>query len=281
MNRKTGIPGIILFMIITFLLILVFSIVGCFIFRVDLGETDLMNRLIPPSFLERGRPEYVFGTDSLGRDFAIRLIYATRNTFQISFTAMSISITIGLIFGTLAGFYRGWTDLVISFITDIRLSIPFTVITLVCAAVFGSGKLTMTLIMGFTGWAGFTRLIRGQIIQLRESSFIVASRSIGGSTLRILFEHILINIASPLIVFSTLSLSEFIMLESSMSFIGLGIQPPDVSLGKLVSEGRDHLINNWWLTIFPSIIIIVIVLQIALIGDWLRDKLDPKLKVSS
>jgi peptide/nickel transport system permease protein len=231
--------------------------------------------------LEGGRPDFLLGTDSLGRDFAIRLIYATRNSFAISFTAMAISITIGLILGTLSGFYRGRLDVIVSFITDVRLSIPFSVITIICAAVFGSGKTTMTLIMGFMGWAGFTRIIRGQIIQLREAPFIVASKSLGGSTFRILFEHILINIASPLIVYSTLSLSEFIMLESSMSFIGLGIQPPDVSLGKLVSEGRDHLINNWWLTILPSIIIIVIVLQIALIGDWLRDKLDPKLKMNS
>ncbi len=248
------------------------------LYPIDLGTTDPSNRLIPPSFMEGGSPEYFLGTDHLGRDFAIRLIYATRNSLIISFSSMIIASLIGTAIGVLSGLYRGWVDNVLMFIVEARLSIPFIIIAIVCAAIFGSDKVTMVLIMGFTGWASFARLIRGQIIQLKQVSFIECSRALGGSNMRILFEHILVNIASPLIVHATMRLSSFILLESSMSFLGLGIQPPDVSLGVMVSAGRDHMINSWWLTIIPSLIIVIIVLQVSLVGDWLRDKLDPKLQ---
>ena len=136
----------------------------------------------------------------------------------------------------------------------------------------------MVLIIGFAGWASFARLIRGQIIQLREANFIECSRAIGASRLRILFEHILRNISSPLIVHATMRLSSFILLESTLSFLGLGILPPDASLGVMVSAGRDYMISAWWLTMIPSAVIVVIVLQVSLIGAWRRDRLAPKLR---
>lgn len=169
----------------------------------------------------------------------------------------------------------------VMFLIVARLSIPFIVIAIVCSSIFGSDKRTMVLIIGFAGWASFARLIRGQIIQLREANFIECSRSIGSSSIRILFEHILINISSPLIVHATMRLSSFILLESTMSFLGMGIIPPDVSLGIMVSAGRDYLINQWWLAILPSLVILVIMLQVSLVGDWLRDKLDPRLREHS
>lgn len=278
---KYAISPFIMFLMVTFFIIVIFSMFASVLFPVNLGETDLLNRLLPPSFLVGGKGEFFLGTDQLGRDFGIRLVYATRNTLLISFPAMIIASTIGTILGVLGGLYRGWVDTIIMFLVDARLSIPFIIIAIVCASIFGSDKTTMTFIIGFTGWASFTRLIRGQIIQLKEVTFIECSRSLGASNLRILFEHILINIASPLIVHATMRLSSFILLESSMSFLGLGILPPDVSLGVMVSAGRDNLINSWWLTIIPSLVIVIIILQVSLVGDWLRDKLDPKLQNNS
>lgn len=277
-KKKWPVPPFILFLMLSFLVIFVFSMLAPVIYPIDLGETKLLTRLKPPSWMEGGTDEFFLGTDSLGRDFGIRIVYGTRNTLLISLTAMVMSIAIGVVLGVIAGLYGGWADTVISFVVDARLSIPFIIIAIVCASIFGSDKITMLLIMGLTGWGTFARLIRGQIIQLREQNFIECSRSLGASSVRIVFEHILVNISSPLIVEASMRLSSFILTESSLSFLGLGIQPPDVSLGVLVSNGRDYLISNWWLAIFPSIIIVLIVLQVSLIGDWLRDRLDPKLQ---
>ncbi len=276
-KKRRGISPLILFLMITFLAIFVFSMLAHVLFPIDLGETHLLARLKAPQFID-GSSGYLLGTDSLGRDFAVRLVYATQNSLLISTAGMIIAMAIGLALGVLSGLYGGWLDHAIMFLVDARMSIPFIIIAIVCASVFGSDKITMALIMGLTGWSTFTRLIRGQILQLKKADFIECSRSIGASRLRILFEHILINISSPLIVDATMRLSSFILLESSLSFLGLGIQPPDVSLGVLVSSGRDYLINNWWLAIAPSTVIVGIVLQVSLIGDWLRDRLDPKLQ---
>ncbi len=278
LKNKLGIPPMITFLMVTFVAIFVYSMLAPLLYPIDMGATSLLTRLKPPSFMKGGVPEFFLGTDSLGRDFYIRLVYGTRNTLLISLTAMMMSIVVGVFLGVLSGLYGGWVDMLISFVVDARLSIPFTIIAIVCASIFGSDKITMLLIMGLTGWATFARLIRGQIIQLKKQDFIECSRSLGASNTRILFEHILVNISSPLIVEGSMRLSSFILLESSLSFLGLGIQPPDVSLGVLVSNGRDYLISNWWLAIIPSIVIVVIVLQVSLIGDWLRDRLDPKLQ---
>lgn len=276
--QRRSIPPAILFLAASLLFIVLFSMLAPVLFPIDLGQTNLLNRLLPPSFMPGGQPQFLLGTDHLGRDFAIRLVYATRNTLLISFSGMLIASLIGTTLGVIGGLYRGWADTMVMFLIDARLSVPFIVIAIVCSSIFGSDKVMMVLIIGFAGWASFARLIRGQIIQLREANFIECSRAIGASRLRILFEHILRNISSPLIVHATMRLSSFILLESTLSFLGLGILPPDASLGVMVSAGRDYMISAWWLTMIPSAVIVVIVLQVSLIGDWLRDRLDPKLR---
>ena len=276
--QRCSIPPAILFLAASLLFNVLFSMLAPVLFPIDLGQTNLLNRLLPPSFMPGGQPQFLLGTDHLGRDFAIRLVYATRNTLLISFSGMLIASLIGTTLGVIGGLYRGWADTMVMFLIDARLSVPFIVIAIVCSSIFGSDKVMMVLIIGFAGWASFARLIRGQIIQLREANFIECSRAIGASRLRILFEHILRNISSPLIVHATMRLSSFILLESTLSFLGLGILPPDASLGVMVSAGRDYMISAWWLTMIPSAVIVVIVLQVSLIGDWLRDRLDPKLR---
>lgn len=280
-KKQPMIPTFILFLMIVLLAIIAFSSMASIMFPIDLGETSLVDRLLKPSFMEGGNPGHFLGTDHLGRDFAIRLVYGTRNTLLIAGAGLFIAAFIGTALGVIAGMNKGMIDSFIMFLVDVRLSVPSTIIGIVCASIFGSSKMTIVLIIGFTGFASFARLVRGQILQLKEANFIECSQALGASKIRILFEHVLINIASPLIINATMRLSSFILLESSLSFLGLGIQPPDVSLGVMVSAGRDYLINAWWLTILPSAVIIIIVLSVSLIGDWLRDRLDPKLQNNS
>ena len=243
----------------------------------DPTHQELRQRLRAPAFLG-GKAENFLGTDQLGRDVLIRLVYATRTTLLISFSGMLVALTVGTILGVVAGLYGGWPDQIATFIIDANLSIPFMLIALLAASVFGTSVTILILIVGFTGWSGFARLVRGQIMSIRRMSFIESSNALGASDLRIIAEHLLPNIASSMIVYGTMRISAFILLESSVSFLGLGIQPPSISLGLMVSNGRNYLVNQWWLAVFPSIVIMLVVFQISLVGDWLRDVLDPKIK---
>ena len=270
-------PAILVMMVLLGLMILAAFLVPVLVDR-DPTVQELRHRLSAPAFLG-GRPQYLLGTDQLGRDTLIRLVYATRTTLLISFSGMIVAIAVGLVLGVISGLYGGWPDRVVTFVIDSNMSIPFTLIAILAASVFGAGVLILVLIVGFTGWSGFARLIRGQIMSIRKMSFIEGSRALGASDPRIVVEHLLPNIASSMIVYGTMRISSFILLESSVSFLGLGIQPPDVSLGLMVSNGRNYLVGQWWLSIFPSIIITLIVLQISLIGDWMRDVLDPRIRL--
>ena len=276
-KKKWLVPPGILFLMITLALILTVAVLAPVIVTVDLAANDLGHRLQRPVFLKNGS-EYLLGTDNLGRDVAIRLLYATRTTVLISFSGMLFATAIGTALGVTAGLCGGKVDAVISFFTDVRLSVPTTFIGIIFACIMGAKPATTVLVIALTGWSSFCRLVRSQIFQLKNAKFIEASRAMGAGGLRIVWEHILVNIASPLIVQSTMELSGFILLESTLSFLGLGIQPPGTSLGIMVSSGRDYMLTHWWLAVAPSIVIVVLILQISLIGDWLRDKLDPKLK---
>ncbi|MFR4590750.1 MAG: ABC transporter permease [Eisenbergiella sp.] len=276
-KKKWSIPPGILFLMITLVIIVASALLAPVIVPVDLAATDLGSRLRPPAFLEHGSG-FLLGTDNLGRDVAVRLLYATRSTIMISFTGMIIATVIGTALGVIAGLCGGKVDAIISFFTDVRLSVPTTFIGIIFACIMGANPGTTVLVIAITGWSSFSRLVRSQIFQLRNAKFIEASRAMGAGGIRIVLEHILVNIASPLIVQSTMELSAFILLESTLSFLGLGIQPPGTSLGVMVSNGRDYMLTHWWLAVAPSVVIVVLILQISLIGDWLRDKLDPKLK---
>ncbi|MBS6642581.1 MAG: ABC transporter permease [Clostridiaceae bacterium] len=274
---RSGIPPSILFLIITFVLIVGISSLAPVLFPVDLGATNLRARLQAPSFIDPSST-YLFGTDSVGRDLAVRILYATRMTVKIAFTGMVFALVIGTVLGILAGMCGGKVDLFVTFLSDARQSIPNTFIGIFCACFFGGGEGMIILVIALTGWSAYTKLMRSQILQLKEAKYIECSRAMGASGLRIAIEHILPNMASLLIVRATMSLSSYILLESSLSYLGLGIQPPQTSLGVLISEGRDYLTNQWWLAIIPSIVMIFLIMQVSLLGDWVRDKLDPKLK---
>ena len=280
LRKRWPIPPLILFLMVTFLAIVIAALLAPVLVPVDLAENDLTTRLLLPTFKDPSS-KHLLGTDNLGRDVAVRLLHAARTTIQISFTGMLVATAVGTALGIVSGLCGGKVDQIISFLTDVRLSVPTTFIGIIFACILGATPLTTIIVMAITGWSSFCRLVRSQIIQLRSAKFIEASRSMGAGGVRIVFEHILINIASPLIVQITMELSGFILLESTLSFLGLGIQPPGTSLGVMVSIGRDYMLTHWWLAIAPSVVIIVLILQISLIGDWLRDKLDPKLKNAS
>lgn len=278
--RQRSVPPSILIMMLFLGALVLLALLTPYLFPIDLGATDLRNRLANPSFVDPASP-YLIGTDELGRDLFIRLLYGMRTSLAVAFTGMLIALALGLLIGVAGGLVGGKVDALLMLLVDARLSVPTTIIGIVCVCVLGPSQGAMIFVIGMTGWSGFARLIRGQILQLKHTSFIACSRSIGASPLRIILEHVLPNIASPVIVEATLSMSGFILLESSLSFMGLGIQPPNTSLGVLVSTGRDFMIKQWWLAIAPGALITAIILQVSLVGDWLRDKLDPKLKNKS
>lgn len=264
------------FLIVLFIIIFLVSEAAPILVSVNLATTNLANRLALPLFID-SQSGYLFGTDQLGRDVFIRLLYAIRTTINISFIGMFIALIIGTALGILAGYTGGLVDEIISFITDSMLAIPTTFIGIIASVVLGAEALTIIIVIALTGWSGFCRLVRGQIMQLRNSPFIEAGKVIGIGRVRLIFYHILPNIASPLIVSATSSLSSFILLESTLSYLGLGIQPPGTSLGVMISEGRDLMLTHWWLAIIPSLVMVVLILIISLLGDCLRDKLDPKM----
>ena len=248
---------------------------------IDLGDTDLPNRLAKPSIFGLSDSGHLLGCDYLGRDLLIRLLYATRTTFVLAFLGLLSSAVLGTALGVIAGVFGGIWDDIIMFLVNVRHAVPAVLIGIIAATIFGSTEFTMVLLTTLIQWTKFARQARSQILQIRTESYIECSRAIGASPMRIIFEHVLRNIASPLIVTTTMTISSIILFESTLSYLALGIQPPNTSLGVMVAAGRDVMLLQWWQAIIPTALIVLIVMTASLTGDWLRDKLDPKLKKHS
>ena len=248
---------------------------------IDLGDTDLPNRLAKPSIFGLSDSGHLLGCDYLGRDLLIRLLYATRTTFVLAFLGLLSTAVLGTALGVIAGVFGGIWDDIIMFLVNVRHAVPAVLIGIIAATIFGSTEFTMVLLTTLIQWTKFARQARSQILQIRTESYIECSRAIGASPMRIIFEHVLRNIASPLIVTTTMTISSIILFESTLSYLALGIQPPNTSLGVMVAAGRDVMLLQWWQAIIPTALIVLIVMTASLTGDWLRDKLDPKLKKHS
>jgi len=248
---------------------------------IDLGDTDLPNRLAKPSIFGLSDSGHLLGCDYLGRDLLIRLLYATRTTFVLAFLGLLSSAVLGTALGVIAGVFGGIWDDIIMFLVNVRHAVPAVLIGIIAATIFGSTEFTMVLLTTLIQWTKVARTARSQILQIRTESYIECSRAIGASPMRIIFEHVLRNIASPLIVTTTMTISSIILFESTLSYLALGIQPPNTSLGVMVAAGRDVMLLQWWQAIIPTALIVLIVMTASLTGDWLRDKLDPKLKKHS
>lgn len=240
---------------------------------------DVMQKLMGPVWSPRSRPEFLLGTDQLGRDILSRLIYGSRITLLVAFSGTVAAGAIGITLGCLAGYYGGWVDAVIMRIADIQLSFPFILLALFIAAVLGPGVDNVILVACLCFWVQYARMVRGEILSIREMEYVEAIRALGGSDFRIIFRHILPNVMNMVVIIGTLEMARIIIMEAALSFLGLGV-PVDVpTWGRMLAESRVNLVSYPWHSIFPGVLITATVLGVNLIGDWLRDYLDPKLDV--
>ncbi len=239
---------------------------------------NIPERLSPPDWsLAPGR--HFLGTDSLGRDILSRIIYGSRISLIVGVSSVVGAGAIGVLIGLLSGFYGGWVDHVLMRLVDVWMSIPFLVLAIAIVAVLGPSLENIIIVLVVTGWVQYSRVVRGQVLSTREETYVEAARVVGASNLRIIFLHILPNVANSIIVIATLQVAQMITSEAALSFLGLGVQPPTPTWGSMVAEGRDVISIAWWLSTFPGLAIVFTVLAINLLGDWLRQVLDPRLRV--
>lgn len=246
-------------------------------------DQSLLLRLKPPIWLPEAAPGYMLGTDQNGRDVLSRMIYGAQISLSVGLLGVLIGSVIGTILGMLAGYFSGSVDEVIMLLADMQLAFPFILLAIAIIAVLGpdpAGSIPWKLIVivGISGWMTYARVCRGVVLTIKEREFVQSVRALGGSDNRILFRHILPNILSPVIVLATLDLARLIILESTLSFLGLGVQPPAPSWGGMLGQGRDVLETAWWVSTFPGLAIMLTTLAISRGGDWVRDVLDPTLR---
>ncbi|WP_414475559.1 ABC transporter permease [Microvirga sp. M2] len=242
----------------------------------DPTAPNLRARLVPPMWLAKGSMDHILGTDHLGRDMLSRLIYGSRIALSVGFLGVALASSIGISVGLIAGFWRGRLDSILMGVVNILLAIPNTLLYLTVLAVFGQSLLLMIIVIGCINWTTFARVVRGEVLSLKEREFIEASRSIGQHPVIILLRHVLPNVLGPIIVIATLNVATLIILEASLSFLGFGVQPPTVTWGRMLADGRNYIATAWWLAAIPGLMITVLTLSLIFIGDWLRDRLDPR-----
>ncbi|MBL8023838.1 MAG: ABC transporter permease [Elusimicrobia bacterium] len=253
------------------LLFIAMSAIGAsFLARADPNEQQLTERLQSPS------PRHWLGTDDLGRDVFSRLLHGGRVSLQVGILAVAISVTLGTLVGLLAGYFGGAVDAVLMRAVDIVLCFPTIFLILMVIAFLEPSLWNVMAVIGFTSWPGLARLVRGETLSLRERDFLLAARGLGLSSPRILFVHLLPNLVAPILVSATLGVGGAILTESALSFLGLGVQPPMASWGNILTSGKDYLHVAWWLSVFPGVAILLTVLALNLLGEGLRDVLDPR-----
>jgi len=244
----------------------------------DPKAQSLVDRLTPPFWEEGGSTTHLLGTDHLGRDVLSRLIYGSRVAVIVAVLTIAAAAIIGTLLGLTAGFFGGWADALIMRIVDIQLALPALLFGVLLSAVLGAGLRNVILIIAIWSWAGFARVIRGEVLSLREREFVALARVAGMPWWWILWKHLLPNVFNTVLVLATLDVAVVIVFEASLSFLGLGVVPPTPAWGSMLAEGRNYLTVAWWLITVPGIAIFAVCLSSNLFGDWLRDKLDPRLR---
>jgi peptide/nickel transport system permease protein len=238
----------------------------------DPNFIDLKEVLMPPS------PAHLLGTDTLGRDVLSRVIFGARVSLLVGFVAVGIATLIGLLVGALAGYYGGWVDQVLMRLVDLMLCFPTLFLILAVIAVLGPNIWNIMVVIGLTGWMGVARLVRAEFLSLKEREFVVAARALGASDVRLMLNHLLPNALTPVMVNATLGVAGAILTESALSFLGLGVQPPTPSWGNILTMGKDNIEIAWWLSVYPGLAILVTVMSYNLLGEGIREAIDPRLK---
>jgi peptide/nickel transport system permease protein len=256
-------------MIVLFLMTV--SLLAPFIAPYDPTAIDVYNVLSPPT------KTHMLGTDELGRDLLSRIIWGSRVSLKVGFVAVGIAILIGIIIGSMAGFYGGKTDAILMRFVDIMLAFPTFFLILAVIAILEPSIFTIMAVIGITGWMDVARLVRAEFLSLKQRDFVDAAKAVGISNARLMFRHILPNALSPVFVAATFGIAGAILTESGLSFLGLGVQPPDPSWGNILTSGKDNIEIAWWLSVYPGLAILITVLSYNLVGEGLRDALDPRL----
>ncbi|MFL2932054.1 MAG: ABC transporter permease [bacterium] len=234
--------------------------------------------LKPPGFTDVNGNYYLLGTDQQGRDVLSRVIWGSRVSLIVGIAAVFLSGCIGVTLGMVAGYFGGIVDTIISRIIDSALAIPFILLALSMVAILGPSLQNVILAIAVRTWIVYARVIRGTVLSVKENEFVVGAKAVGSRTNRIMFRHILPNVLSPAIVIGTLYLGRMIIIESALSFLGVGVPPPTPTWGGMLAHGREYLDTAWWIAFFPGVVLMITVLSVNLLGDWLRDALDPKMK---
>lgn len=258
------------------LLFLVLAIFAPWIAPHDPYETDLWRRLQPPAWIEGGSWAYPLGCDQLGRDILSRMIYGARISMFIGAAVILVATTFGVLAGLAAGYLRGWTDIAISRVVDILLAFPYLIFAIGLMAMMGPGLQNIILALVYKEWVIPCRVVRGETLAASQIEYVEAARALGASSRHIMLKEILPNILSPVIVVATIRMAHVIILEASLSFLGIGVQPPTASWGSMVSDGRAFILESWWVSTFPGLAILFLVLSINVASQGLRDAFDPR-----
>ena len=261
------------------LLLTVAAVFAPMIAPYDTHDVDVMNSLIAPSLSnEDGGFPHLLGTDSLGRDIFSAILYGARVSLLVGVVSVVGAGLVGTVVGLVAGFFQGWVDEVITRLADVQQAFPFILLSIFIMFILGRGLMNVIVVLIVTSWPLYARVTRAETLRLKETEFVVAARVLGAGSLRIMFWHVLPSALTPLIVIATFAVPQLIIFEAGLSFLGLGMPPDVVSWGSMLAGGRNHLDLGWWIATMPGIAIVLIVLSINILGDWLRDTLDPRMR---
>ncbi len=260
------------------LLVLVVAVFAPYIANHSPNQMTLQDRLVEPGSKDSDGEAYYLGTDSLGRDVFSRLVYGTRLSLIVGLGGMVISLVIGCLIGLVAGYTGGIVETILMRVTDVFLAFPFVLMALILLSALGGGVVTIIIVLGMVNWTNYARVVRAETMAVKQREFVEASHAIGNGNMFIILKHILPNVVAPIIVVSTFNIATNILAEASLSFLGLGVDPSIPSWGTMLAESRENLRNCPWCATYPGLAIMCCVLAINLLGDWLRDYLDPKLK---
>jgi peptide/nickel transport system permease protein len=273
-RRRTALFGLIVFVVVVLA-----ALLAPFLSPFDPVTQDIAQRLKPPGWIAPGGATHWLGTDHLGRDILGRILYGARIALVVGLAAVAIAGVLGLAIGLVSGYFGGRVDDLFMRLADIQLAFPFILLALAVIGVLGPSLRNIIVVVGVSGWVVYARIVRGEVLSLREREFVLAARAVGSAPARVILRHLVPNAFTPWLVIATLDMARVIIVESALSFLGLGVPPPTPTWGGMLADGRVYMSTAWWLATFPGLAILVTVLGINLLGDGLRDTLDPRLKV--